>query len=63
MFAAEVMPEFHALEPDHQRWKESVLSGEIELDEIDTGPYNPVSLQSTKWKQAVSNELATHRRR
>jgi alkanesulfonate monooxygenase SsuD/methylene tetrahydromethanopterin reductase-like flavin-dependent oxidoreductase (luciferase family) len=50
MFAAEVMPEFHALEPEHQAWKQAVLSGEIELDEIDTDPHNPVSLQSTKWK-------------
>jgi alkanesulfonate monooxygenase SsuD/methylene tetrahydromethanopterin reductase-like flavin-dependent oxidoreductase (luciferase family) len=54
LFAAEVMPEFHALEPEHQKWKQSVLSGEIELEEIATGPYNPLSLQSTKWKQQAA---------
>ena len=36
LFAAEVMPEFHAMEPEHQEWKRGVLAGEIELDEIDT---------------------------
>jgi alkanesulfonate monooxygenase SsuD/methylene tetrahydromethanopterin reductase-like flavin-dependent oxidoreductase (luciferase family) len=54
LFAAEVMPEFHALEPEHQKWKQSVLSGEIELKEIATDPYNPLSLQSTKWKQQAA---------
>ena len=36
LFAREVMPEFHAREPEHQAWKRAVLEGEIELDEIDT---------------------------
>jgi alkanesulfonate monooxygenase SsuD/methylene tetrahydromethanopterin reductase-like flavin-dependent oxidoreductase (luciferase family) len=54
LFAAEVMPEFHALEDEHQRWKEAVLSGELQLEEIDTEPYNVVSLQSPKWKEAVA---------
>ena len=53
LFAAEVMPEFHAMEPDHQEWKRQVLAGEIELDEIDTDPYNVLSLQSTKWKPGM----------
>jgi alkanesulfonate monooxygenase SsuD/methylene tetrahydromethanopterin reductase-like flavin-dependent oxidoreductase (luciferase family) len=39
LFAAEVMPEFHAMEPEHQAWKQGVLSGEIELEEIDTSPF------------------------
>jgi hypothetical protein len=39
LFAREVMPEFHAMEPDHQAWKQKVLNREIELDEIDTTPY------------------------
>lgn len=39
LFAKEVMPEFHASEPQHQAWKKQVLSGEIELEEIDTSPY------------------------
>jgi hypothetical protein len=39
LFAKEVMPEFHASEPRHQAWKQKVLSGEIELEEVDTTPY------------------------
>ncbi|MFN0095227.1 MAG: LLM class flavin-dependent oxidoreductase [Dehalococcoidia bacterium] len=39
LFAREVMPEFHAMEPAHQAWKRKVLSGEIELEEIDTKPF------------------------
>ena len=39
LFAKEVMPEFHANEPQHQEWKRQVLSGEIELEELDTTPY------------------------
>ena len=39
LFAEEVMPEFHAREPEHQAWKAAVLAGDIELDEIDTSPY------------------------
>jgi alkanesulfonate monooxygenase SsuD/methylene tetrahydromethanopterin reductase-like flavin-dependent oxidoreductase (luciferase family) len=38
-FASDVMPEFHDMEPAHQAWKAGVLSGEIELDQIDTAPY------------------------
>ena len=36
LFANEVMPEFHALEPEHQAWKRSVLAGEITLDDLST---------------------------
>ncbi|HYM31228.1 MAG TPA: LLM class flavin-dependent oxidoreductase [Candidatus Cybelea sp.] len=39
LFAKEVMPEFHANEPAHQRWKQAVLKREIELEEIDTTPF------------------------
>ncbi|ETX01136.1 MAG: hypothetical protein ETSY2_37790, partial [Candidatus Entotheonella gemina] len=39
LFANEVMPEFHANEPKHQEWKRKVLSGEIELEELDTTPH------------------------
>jgi len=39
LFAAEVMPEFHANVPAHEQWKAAVLSGAIELEEIDTDPY------------------------
>jgi alkanesulfonate monooxygenase SsuD/methylene tetrahydromethanopterin reductase-like flavin-dependent oxidoreductase (luciferase family) len=40
LFAREVMPEFHAREPEHQQWKAAVLAGELELEDIDTEPYN-----------------------
>ena len=33
------MPEFHAKEPEHQRWKQQVLNREIDLAEIDTTPF------------------------
>ena len=36
LFAAEVMPEFHANIPAHEEWKAKVLSGETLLEEIDT---------------------------
>lgn len=35
LFAKEVMPEFHAMEPEHQKWKAAVMAGEIELEDID----------------------------
>jgi alkanesulfonate monooxygenase SsuD/methylene tetrahydromethanopterin reductase-like flavin-dependent oxidoreductase (luciferase family) len=53
MFAAEVMPEFHAMEPEHDEWKRRVLSGELELEEIDTEPYNFISPASPKWKPGM----------
>jgi alkanesulfonate monooxygenase SsuD/methylene tetrahydromethanopterin reductase-like flavin-dependent oxidoreductase (luciferase family) len=39
LFAAEVMPEFHGREPEHQAWKQSVLAGELELEDLDTEPF------------------------
>jgi hypothetical protein len=52
LFAEHVMPEFHAMEPEHQEWKAAVLAGDVELAEIDTDPFNTLSMQSTKWKDA-----------
>jgi alkanesulfonate monooxygenase SsuD/methylene tetrahydromethanopterin reductase-like flavin-dependent oxidoreductase (luciferase family) len=40
LFSEEVMPEFHEREADHQQWKQAVLAGELELEEIDTEPFN-----------------------
>jgi alkanesulfonate monooxygenase SsuD/methylene tetrahydromethanopterin reductase-like flavin-dependent oxidoreductase (luciferase family) len=40
LFAKEVMPEFKAREDQHQEWKQAVLNGEIELEDIDTEPFN-----------------------
>jgi alkanesulfonate monooxygenase SsuD/methylene tetrahydromethanopterin reductase-like flavin-dependent oxidoreductase (luciferase family) len=36
LFAREVMPEFHENVPAQEEWKASVMSGEIELEEVDT---------------------------
>ena len=40
LFAREVMPEFHDREAEHQKWKAGVLSGEIQLEDIDITPFN-----------------------
>ncbi len=40
LFAKTVMPEFVATEAEHQTWKEAVLAGEIELEDIDTDAFN-----------------------
>ncbi len=52
LFAKEVMPEFHDMEPAHQAWKQKVLAGEIQLEEIDTQPFRdrfgPNALQVTR---------------
>ena len=47
LFAREVMPEFQAAEPDHQEWKQQVLAGDLELEEIDTTPFD-VPLEARK---------------
>ena len=52
LFAAEVMPEFHGREPEHQAWKRSVLAGEIELEELDTEPYDVRTYQSVSKEPA-----------
>ena len=54
LFAAEVMPEFQAREPEHLEWKAGVLAGEIELDEIDTAPFNYVTSQTPAAKVRAS---------
>ena len=40
LFANEVMPEFHARHGEQEAWKAAVLAGEIELEDIDTDPFN-----------------------
>ncbi|TVS09432.1 MAG: LLM class flavin-dependent oxidoreductase, partial [Gammaproteobacteria bacterium] len=46
LFAREVMPEFQADEANHQAWKQGVLNKEIELEVIDTEPFNITSRQA-----------------
>jgi luciferase family oxidoreductase group 1 len=45
LFGREVLPEFQAMEPDHQEWKRAVLSGEIELTDLDTTQHMKVEAQ------------------
>ena len=35
LFAREVMPELHD-DPEHEAWKQGVMSGAIQVEEIDT---------------------------
>lgn len=55
LFADEVMPEFHALEPEHQEWKRAVLDREIDLEEIDTAPFQMVTNQTPTKKLAPAS--------
>jgi len=34
------MPEFHDRHPEHEAWKQDVLSGRIKLEELDTEQYD-----------------------
>jgi alkanesulfonate monooxygenase SsuD/methylene tetrahydromethanopterin reductase-like flavin-dependent oxidoreductase (luciferase family) len=40
LFAAEVMPEFHARQPEQEAWKADVLAGRTVLEDLDTGGYD-----------------------
>ncbi len=44
LFAREVMPEFHALEPEHQAWKQAVMSGELQLDDLDVKQHRKLAV-------------------
>jgi luciferase family oxidoreductase group 1 len=60
LFASQVMPEFHAREEEHAAWKHAVLTGELELEEIDTSPYDLPTNQTpkAKLKPGVTPEMA-----
>ena len=40
LFAREVMPEFKERHGEQEEWKRAVLAEEIELEDIDTEPFN-----------------------
>ncbi len=40
LFAREVMPEFHARQPAQEAWKQDVLAGRVELEDLDTEKYD-----------------------
>ena len=46
LFAAEVMPEFHERDAEHQDWKSAVLAGDVVLDDIDTDLYQVITNQT-----------------
>ncbi len=46
LFAREVMPEFHAREPEHQRWKDDVLAGRVTLEDLDTDGFKVYAHQN-----------------
>src|SRR5207247_2227952 len=57
MFAREVMPEFHAREAEHQRWKADVLAGRIDLPELDTETYKVYAHQNEDIVRLTPEEL------
>lgn len=46
LFAREVMPEFHDLEPAHQEWKRGVLAGEIKLEDLSTADHKKTEVMA-----------------
>jgi alkanesulfonate monooxygenase SsuD/methylene tetrahydromethanopterin reductase-like flavin-dependent oxidoreductase (luciferase family) len=62
LFAREVMPEFHAAEPEHQAWKRKVLAGEILLEDFDTAPHTKVLGQPDEHLQSSISATDLKRR-
>ena len=54
LFADKVMPEFQALEDEHQEWKRKVLQGEIVLQDYDTAP---LSRHGSAIDQSLSKKI------
>ena len=57
MFAEEIMPEFQAKEPEHQQWKQDVLSRKIVLEDLETQPYDIFSHQNADIVRLTPEEL------
>lgn len=57
LFANEVMPEFHAEESAHAAWKQSVLAGEVVLDDLDVQAYDIYSHQNKDIVRLTPDEL------
>jgi hypothetical protein len=57
LFAREVMPEFHAREPEHARWKADVLAGRIALDGDDADTYKLYAHQNEDIVRLTPEEL------
>jgi luciferase family oxidoreductase group 1 len=57
LFAGEVMPEFHAREAEHARWKADVLSGRLPLDGDDADTYKLYAHQNEDIVRLTPEEL------
>jgi luciferase family oxidoreductase group 1 len=57
LFAREVMPEFHAREPEHARWKADVLAGRVELEGEDADTYRLYAHQNEDIVRLTPEEL------
>ena len=57
LFAREVMPEFHAREPEHGRWKADVLAGRIGLEGEDADTYRLYAHQNEDIVRLTPAEL------
>ena len=59
LFASQVMPEFVERDPIHQEWKDKVLAGEIELEEVDTAAYRLITNQTPSARAREMSEAGT----
>ena len=57
LFAREVMPEFHAREAEHQRWKSAVLGGRLVLERADTSAHKVYAHQNEDIVRLTPEEL------
>ena len=57
LFAREVMPEFHAREPEHQQWKADVLAGRVGLERLDTAAHTVYAHQNEDIVRLTPAEL------
>ena len=57
LFAREVMPEFHAREGEHARWKADVLAGRIDLGELNADGYTLYAHQNEDIVRLTPAEL------
>jgi hypothetical protein len=57
LFAREVMPEFHAREAEHQRWKDDVLNGRVDLSGPDAEAYRVYAHQNEDIVRLTPEEL------
>jgi luciferase family oxidoreductase group 1 len=57
LFAKEVMPEFHGMEAEHQRWKSDVLAGRLVLEDLATDGYDIYAHQNPGEQRMSPEEL------